>query len=68
MKELDITKYSELMRCHIHSLLTLNSVILGRPQFYFAVYMKCPKTGPKKNVSHCRTWAGLIILKIALEH
>lgn len=68
MKELDLIKYTELMHCHIHSLLTLNPVILGRPQFYFVVYMKCPKISPKKNVSSCRTWAGLIILKIALEH
>lgn len=68
MKELELTKYSEPMHCHTPSLLAVNSVILGRPQFYFAVYLKCPKTGPKKNVSHCRTWAGLIILKIALEH
>lgn len=67
MKELDLIKYAELMHCHIHSLLTLK-VILGRPQFYFVVYMKCLKTRPKKNVSYCRTWAGLIILQIALEH
>jgi len=68
MKVLDLIKYAELVHCHIHSFLTLNSVTLGRPQFYFVVYMKCPKSGPKKNVSYCRTWAGLTILKIALEH
>lgn len=48
MKELDLIKCAELMHCHIHSLLTLSLVILGRPQSYFAVYMKCPKPGPKK--------------------
>lgn len=41
---------------------------LARSQFYFQVYIKYTKSGPKKNASYCRTWPGLMILKTALEH